>query len=116
MEPEYMSSHQAARAWAWHRTTVTRHCNRGDIPGAHKDGLGKQRIPFSESEPEVPAYKLTEGEKREIARLAHGGENRTWLARRYNIERQHVYRLMRMYPLLTKARVYPLPQKYLLEG
>ncbi len=77
---------------------MTRRCARGDIPGAHKDELGKWRIPFSESPPKLPAYKLTEGEKREIAKLAHAGENRTRLALRYNIERQHVYRLMRAYP------------------
>ncbi len=75
-----MSSHEAARAWGWHKTTVTCRCARGDVPGAHEDELGKWRVPFSESPPELPAYKLTEGEKREVARRAHAGENRTRLA------------------------------------
>ncbi len=74
MEPEYMSSHEAARAWGWYKTTVTCRCARGDVPGAHEDELGKWRVPFSESPPELPVYKLTEGEKREVARRARRGK------------------------------------------
>ena len=98
MEPEYMSSHEAARAWGCYPTTVRRRCERGVIPGAYRDELGRWRIPFSESPPEMPAYKLTEGQKREIARRAHAGENRTHLAQEFGVERQHVYRMMREYP------------------
>ena len=98
MGPEYMRSHEAARTWGWYKTTVTRRCARGDIPGAYKDELGKWRIPFSESPPELPAYKLTESEKREVARRAHAGENRTHLAQEFGIRRQHIYRMKAMYP------------------
>ena len=92
-----MSSHEAARAWGWHKTTVTRRYAKGIIPGAFKDELGKWRIPFFESPPELPAYKLTEGQKREIARRAHAGENRTHLAEEFGVKRQHIYRMMRVY-------------------
>ncbi len=51
---EYVTSHEAAKAWGWHKTTVTRRCSRGIIPGAFKDELGKWRIPASESPPSCP--------------------------------------------------------------
>ena len=97
----YTTSREAARAWGCHRTSVLRRCAKGHVPGAFKDDLGKWRIPVSEEPPPLPVRgKLTEKERREVARLAHAGENRTWLARRFNIERHHVYRLMRAYPPL----------------
>jgi hypothetical protein len=39
--------------------------------GAYRYELGRWRMPFSESPPELPAYKSPKGEKREIAKLAH---------------------------------------------
>ena len=94
-----MTLRQAARRWQRDPGTLRDFCRRGLIPGAYKNGSGYWRIPEGDEPPGLHrGVKLTEEERREIARLAHGGANRTELAKAYGIERLHVYHLMGRYP------------------
>ncbi len=97
---EYFSSaRQAALAWGRDPGVVQDLCRRKEIPGAFKGKDGRYKIPRGPEPPDLPRRdKLTEEEGREIARLAHAGANRTRLAQRHGIKRNHVHWLMRKYP------------------
>jgi hypothetical protein len=95
----YLSVPEAARRWDRPPNSVQMFCRRGLIPGAFKNERGWWRIPEGDEPPGLHrTAKLTEDERREIARLAHAGANRSKLARDYGVERQHVYHLMGKYP------------------
>ena len=95
----YLSVPEAARLWGRSFTSVRDFCRFGMIPGAYKNERGWWRIPEAKEPPGLPRLnKLTEEERREIARLAHKGANRSRLARDHGITREHVYHLMRTYP------------------
>lgn len=97
----YMSTREAAERWGRDVTVLRQLLKRGMIPGAERNGpRGNWRIPAHGFPPvALPSReKLTEEERREIARLAHDGANRTRLARAYGVQRLHVYRLMKKYP------------------
>lgn len=95
----HLSVPEAARLWGLSLNVVRYSCQQGRIPGAFKNERGWWRIPEEKEPPGLPRRsKLTEGERREIARLAHAGANRSKLARDYGVQREHVYHLMRTYP------------------
>ena len=97
----YMSTRQAAERWGRNVEVLRRMLKRGMVPGAVRNGTrGNWCIPVSDAPPfALPRRtKLAEEDRREIARLAHAGANRTELARAYGIKRLHVYHLMEKYP------------------
>ncbi len=95
----YLSVQEAARLWERRPDSIRDFCRRGLIPGAHKNESGWWRIPEGDEPPGLHRRgKLTEEERREIARLAHEGADRSKLARAYGVKRIHVYHLMGRYP------------------
>lgn len=91
----YLSVPEAARLWGRDPNNVRKFCRRGQIPGAFKNERGWWRIPEGDEPPGLHRRgKLTEEERREIARLAHEGADRSKLARAYGVKRIHVYHLM----------------------
>ena len=94
-----MNAEQAAKRWDRDPTIIREFCRRGMIPGAEK--LKRDwSIPAYDSPPvSLPRRdKLSEEDRREIARQGHGGANRTKLAQAYGVKRLHVYHLMKKYP------------------
>ncbi len=99
VEGYFDSATEAAKVWGRDVDVIRVLCRTGLLPGAFKDGRD-WKIPF-EAEATVRAHKrekLTKEDRREIARLAHAGANRSRLARAYGVERLHVYRMMEKYP------------------
>jgi hypothetical protein len=95
----FPSARQAALAWGRSPKVIADLCQRGLVPGAFKGEDGCYRIPKGPEPPGLPrGVKLTEGQRREIARLAHAGVKRTRLAKQFGVQPLHVYHLMKMYP------------------
>ena len=94
-----MTAKQAAEMWDRDPTVIRDFCRRGLIPGAVK-GKKEWSVPASDSPPvSLPTRaKLSEDERREIARRAHAGADRSQLARTFGVGRQTIYRMIEEYP------------------
>jgi hypothetical protein len=100
----YETADAAALRTGANARALKRRMARGEIDGARKiPWAGGDVWVVPEGAP-IPAPEgrgrrtLTEDGRRELARRAHDGENRTRLAETFGVDRSYVYRLMRRYP------------------